>query len=125
MTVLRRIIQPRRPVIVRRPAQTVYYYSTPSYQYVPPVTYVQPQPTYGYPAPYYNGYSDQSILAAVAQMLAFRFPGQIHDLELAVDRGEVEIEGEVRSSYIRHLILQSIQTIPGVRSVDSDLDVDD
>ena len=115
MTVLSRIIRARRPVIVRPPARTVYYYSTPSVQYVAPVTYVQPQPTYGY--------SDRAILATVVQMLAVRFPGQIRGLELEVKRGEVEIEGDVRSRYIRDLIVQSIYAIPGVRKVDSDLDV--
>ena len=70
----------------------------------------------------FNRYSDRAIHVAVLQMLAYRFPGAIRDLELEVERGEVEIEGEVRSRYVRQLIVQNIYAIPGVRKVDDDLD---
>ena len=70
----------------------------------------------------YNRYSDRAIHVAVLQMLAYRFPGAIRGLELEVERGEVEIEGEVRSRYVRQLIVQNIYAIPGVRKVDDDLD---
>ena len=110
------LTQRRRPVVVRPQVQR-YHYSTPTYTYVAPPVYTAPVP-YGY-------YSDRVIYTSVLHMLSARFPGQIDDFELGVSRGTVAIGGEVRSRRIKYLILQSLFQIPGVRSVNSDLEVDD
>ena len=89
-------------------------YTQPPVQYVAP-TYAAPS----YPAPY----SDAGIHAAVANMLASQFPGQVYKLKIEVKHGEVEIDGDVFSPYMKAMIVQAIYGIPGVRKVDNDLHV--
>ena len=92
------------------------------YVYRPYVVYTQPSVVYTQPA--YYSYSDSQVRSSVLYMLASRFPGQIDDLKLRVRNGRVRIDGDVRSSYLRHAIGREIMRVPGVRSVDNDLDVD-
>jgi len=57
-------------------------------------------------------------------MLLCRFPGQVREQEIEVKHGgKVEIEGNVRSKYIKYAIAHAIAQIPGVRKVDNDLRV--
>jgi len=111
-----RIVLPLLRQAYQRP--TVVYTS-------PPVQYVAP--TYSYPAPAPVAapapvmYSDGAIHAAVANMLASQFPGQVYKLKIEVKHGEVEIDGDVYSAYTRAMIVQAIYGIPGVRKVDNDL----
>ena len=100
-----------------------YYSPHRVYVYRPQVVYTQPSVVYTQPT--YYSYSDSQVSSSVLYMLATRFPGQIEDLKLRVRNGRVRIDGEVRSGYIRHAISREIGRIPGVRSVDNDLDVDD
>ena len=115
-----------RPVHVYSARPTYYVYSPqPVYVYNPPtVQYVTPSYTYvAPPVTYYNPYSDQAVHAAVVNMLVARFPGQIRKLKIEVKRGEVEIDGNVYSKYMKYAIQQAIYQIPGVRKVDNDLHV--
>ena len=109
-----------------------FYVPRPHYVYPsPPVVYTQPPvqyvaPTYSYPAPapsYPVQYSDGAIHAAVANLLASHFPGQVYKLKIEVKGGEVEIDGKVFSPYVKAAIEQAIYGIPGVRKVDNDLHV--